>query len=208
MLYFFTGTDTETLRKKLNLAVEKAATHRTTVRITDAHSVADLEAALGGAGLFGASSVVILDNLLSHPELGPRVIERVSGLSKGEDIFFLIESAPDAVTRKLLEKHAEKTEKIDLPKKAKQESIFGLANALQRGQKKDLWVGYQREIAAGKAPEAIHGVLFWAAKQLYLKSPTEKARQLVVALTVLPHEARRQGFELEYALEHFVLSRA
>jgi len=204
MLYFYTGTDTEKLRAKLNAALERESA--TVVRITDAHSRADLEAALGGSGLFGGARIIVLDHVLASEALAELLLARIESLANGADTFHLIESTADAATRKRIEKHAEKTEKIDLPKKAKQETIFALANALQRGQKKELWVGYQREIAAGKAPEAIHGVLFWAAKQQCLRAPSEKAKKLLAALAELPHEARRKGFDLEYALEHFVLS--
>lgn len=201
MIYFFTGTDTARLREKLNAALGTGA-----VRITDAHSLADLEAALGSAGLFGGGGDVVLDSTLAHPELAPALLSRLSELADRSARYFILESAPDAATRKLLERHADRTEKIDLPKTKKQETIFGLANALQRGQKKDLWVGYQRELAAGKAPEAIHGVLFWAAKQQCLRAPNERARQIVAELAELPHEARRRGVDLEYALERFVLT--
>ena len=89
--------------------------------------------------------------------------------------------------------------------------MFALANALRRADKKALWVGYQRELAKGGAPEAILGVLFWAAKDMFIKSKegtreSNRAKKLVAELAELPHEARRNGFDLEYALERFVLS--
>jgi hypothetical protein len=67
-----------------------------------------------------------------------------------------------------------------------------------------------------EAPEAIHGVLFWGAKDMFLKSlpagrqdasaEHERAGTLVAELSELPHEARRRGFDLEYALERYILS--
>ena len=64
-----------------------------------------------------------------------------------------------------------------------------------------------QEIAKGGAPEAIHGVLFWGAKDAFLKSGGTDARirQLVADLAALPHEARRRGEDMEYALERFIL---
>jgi hypothetical protein len=210
MLLLFTGTDTEIARQKLNAAVEKASKKSTVVRITDAHTLADLVAALGGGGMFGGERVVVLDNVLLNAEMEVYVMERLDSLRKSEETIYMYESAPLAATRKQLEKYAEKSERFDAGKSAigRDNSIFALANALQSGKKKELWVGYQREIAGGKAPEAIHGALFWGAKQFLLRSDTPRARALVVRLAELPHEARRQGFELEYALEHFVLSSA
>lgn len=210
MLIFYTGSDTAKAREKLNAALEKEAKRAEIVRITDAHRIHDLAAALAGGGMFGGARVVLLDHVLGHEEMRALVLERLESLRRGSETVYLYESAPDATTKKLLEKHAEKAEKFDAAKKAAKDDFFAIPNAMQRGAKKDLWLLLQREFAAGKAPEMVHGTLFWAAKQMVLKARTDKDRArgktLVAKLAELPHEARRNGFELEYALEHFVLS--
>ena len=211
MLYFFTGTDTEKARAKLSAALDKAAKNAPAggevLRITDAHTVNDLIAALSGGGLFGGERTVLLDNVLLNIDLRDRELGDLKMLRDSADTFYIYEAVLDAATRKSIEKYAETSEKFELVKTTKKDnSIFELANALQRGKKKDLWVGYQREIANGKAAEAIHGALFWGAKQMLLRENSPKARGLIVALAELPHGARRRGVELEYALEHFVLS--
>ncbi|MFA7309493.1 MAG: hypothetical protein WC050_01175, partial [Candidatus Paceibacterota bacterium] len=206
MLFLFTGTDSETARERLNAAVAKTSKNAEVVRITDAHTLADLAAALGGGGMFGGKRVIVLDNVLLNREMENYVLERLDVLRKSDEVIYMYEAAPLAAMRKTLEKYAEESERFDLEKSGKKDnSIFALANALQNGKKKELWVGYQREIAAGKAPEAIHGALFWGAKQMLLKSDSPRARALVAGLAELPHEARRRSYELEYALEHFVL---
>ncbi|MDB5237987.1 MAG: hypothetical protein JWM46_257 [Candidatus Kaiserbacteria bacterium] len=207
MLYFYTGTDTETIRGKLSAILEKAAQKTEVLRITDAHTRNDLIAALSGGGLFGGARTIMLDNVMLNVEMREYALDQVKAMRDSVDTFYVYESALDAATRKQVEKYAEKSEKFEVAKTVKKDnSIFELAAALQRGKKKDLWVGYQREIAAGKAPEAIHGALFWGAKQMLLRENSARARGLVAALAELPHEARRRGFEFEYALEHFVLS--
>ncbi len=209
MLYLITGTDTEKARAKLNAAIEKVAKKATIIRITDAHATADLEAALQGGGMFGGAPVVVLDNVFANEELRTIVIARLPTLAKSADHVFMYESAPDAATRKQLEKYAETAERFDAAKSMKKDNFFALANYLQQGKKKELWVTYQREILAGKAPEAIHGILFYGAKQSLMRNPRDqKSRARVAVLAELPHQARRQGMELEYALEHFVLSGA
>jgi len=212
MLYFFSGTDSDKARAAMYAAIEKSAKKASVLRITDAHTKPDLEASLQGPGMFGlpgqgAERVVVFDNVYQSDELREVLSDRIPVLAKSADAYFMLEGALDAATRKSVEKHAEEFSRFDEKKAAKKESVFELANALQYGKKKDLWVGYQKELHAGKAPEAIHGVLFWAAKQLLLKNYSPRARLLVAELAELPHEARRQGFELEYALEYFVLSR-
>lgn len=210
MLHFFTGTDTRAAREKLNAALEREAKRAEIVRITDAHSLADLEAALQGGGMFGGERVVVLDSVFTNDELGAVVHLRLAALSKAKDIIYIYESAPNAALKKTIEKHAESTQKFELKKSEKKDNFFAIINAFQQGKKKDLWVLYQEEMAGGKAPEMIHGSFFWGAKQMMLKARSEKeasrGRRMVAELAALPHEARRSGFDLEYALEHFVLS--
>jgi hypothetical protein len=125
-------------------------------------------------------------------------------------VYYIIDEKIDAESRKRIEKYAEKSERYDAVAKKKANTIFAVANALARRDKRALWVNYQSEIAGGAAPEAVHGVLFWGAKDLFMKSrdkgTQERAQKLVAALAELPHEARRRGEDLEYALERFVLS--
>ena len=207
MLYFFTGTDSEALRKLLSAALSKHAKGRDIVRITDAHTRADLDAALSGGGMFGGARAVVLDHLCAQEELREALVSSLKRIAAAEDPVFLLESGIDAETRKLFEKYAEQTERKDLPKREKDNSIFALGNALQQGKRKELWVGLQRQLHSGTAAEAIHGSLFWAAKQALLRHDSPRNRALVAQLAELPHEARRKGFDLEYALEHFALSR-
>jgi hypothetical protein len=203
MLYFFTGTDTDKVRTALSKAIEE---HDSVIRITDAHSLHDLSAALQGGGMFGPAQPVVLDHIYSNDEMWQMFLSQLERLRKDALSVYVLESTPDASTRKTLEKYSEKTVRHDAAKKDAKDNFFGLVNALQQGKKKDLWVLLQAEFAGGKAPEAVHGSLFWAAKQQHLRAGNEKSARLVARLAELPHEARRQGFELEYALERFALS--
>ena len=214
MLYFFYGSDRDAARAALNKAVEKASKNLDVVRITDAHSLADIQTALSGPGMFGGARVVIFDSVLggANEDMRGALVSALEYVKKSKETFFMLEGALDAATRKQVEKHAEESEKFDAPKKEKDNSIFALANALQRGDKKALWVGLMREFAKGGAPEAVHGLLFWGAKRMMLGAHAgaerSHAQLLVTELTKLPHEARRRGEDLEYALERFVLSLA
>lgn len=214
MLYFFTGTDRERARKALSAAVAKEEKKGArVVRITDAHTIEDLRMSLQGGGLFAEKRAVVFDGLLAgeNDDMASLVRAQLSALSKYEEPFFILETNIDAATRKQIEKYAETTEKFDVEKKKTPTTIFALANALRAGDKKALWVGLMREYVNGAAPEAVHGVLFWAAKDMFAKAHDDvervRARRLIERLAALPHEARRAGFDLEYALEHFVLAK-
>ena len=210
MLYFFTGTD----RKKAYAAMEAALKKSTNkgsrvVRITDANTPADLAAVLGGRGMFDESRVVVLNGVLANEEMRTVLLDSLARMRDSEETFFILEEKPDAATRKQIEKYAEHSERYDKPAEKKGGDIFAIAGALRRADKKALWVNYQRQLAQNAAPEAIHGVLFWAAKEMFLKARTDaeksRATALLEDLAELPHESRRRGVELEYALEMFVL---
>jgi hypothetical protein len=212
MLYFYSGSDRTKARTAMNANVvsfEKRG--MLPLRISDANSVDDLRAALRSGGMFATERIVILEGILGNDEMREILTAELPTLKSSTDHFFMLDEKPDAATRKLVEKYAEKFERFDAAKKAEGgTTIFALANALRAGNKKALWVGYQRELLNDAAPEAIHGVLFWAAKDMLLKSRADaekiRAKKLIANLTELPHEARRRGEDLEYALERFVLS--
>ncbi len=208
MLYFYSGTDREKARIALNAAVAKLS--RAIVRITDAHTREDMEMALRGGGMFDGARTVIFDGTLSNAEMRDIILGSLSLLKESEEHFFILEEKLDAETRKRIEKYAEKSERFDSVSKKKGTNIFAMANALARRDKRALWLNYQGELAKGTAPEAIHGVLFWGVKDAFLKARAgdsqERAKKLIAILAELPHEARRRGEDLEYALERFVLS--
>ena len=208
MLYVYIGTDREKARAAMNAAVRNYSQGASLVRVSDAHALADLESALAGRGMFDspAGRVVVLDSVLTNDAMRDRVLQALPVAHASEDAFFMLEEKPDAETRRMLEEHADGLEKFDAPKRAKDDAIFTLKNALAKGDKKKLWIGIERELIGGKSPEAIHGFLFWAAKDMVLRGGSARGKALVAALAELPHEARRKGEELEYALERFVLA--
>ncbi len=213
MLYFYCGTDRDKARAAMQKEVERIVEKEkaTVVRISDSHLVSDLAAAMQGGGMFGGSQVVALEGILDNEEMKDAFFAELEFIAGASDHFFLLQEKVDAATRKKIEKYAEKTERFDSAKKAEDKTIFALANALKRRDKKALWIGYLREIAKGSPPEMIHGILFWAAKSALLSAKADSPEQrrgatLVSKLAELPHMARRHGFDLEYALERFVLS--
>lgn len=212
MITLYLGTDREKARSKMNAAIEKAAKKADVVRITDAHTTEDVKASLQGGGMFGGRRVLVFEGVCTNSDLCDILLDSLERLSKSDEDVFIYESKPLAELRKKLEKHAETVEKFDAPAKERDASIFAMANALRKRDKKALWVAYMREVAKDNAPEAVHGVLFWAAKDMFLKALDIKERGragvLVAILAELPHEARRKGEPLEYALERFALSGA
>lgn len=208
MLRAYIGTDRVKAQGALRKALKKGM-H--TIHLSDASSLSDIEAATQGPGLFGEKKAVILDGVGGNKELLDAYIDILPLCAASEDSFFVLETKPIAQLKRALEKHAESVEVFDAPKKAEDTSVFAVSSALKRGDRKALWVSYRSEMMKGKAPEAVLGVLFWGAKDMFMKSregsaERKKSAEYIAALTELPHEARRRGVELEYALERFLLS--
>lgn len=180
------------------------------VRITDAHTLGDVQSVCGGSNLFGDARTVVLDGLFSNAESWDVVESAFPYMQRAQDTFFIIEEKLHATTLRTLKEYAKDIVRIDVEKEQRGGEIFALANALKRKDKKTLWVEYQKALLRGDAPEVIHGVLFWGAKDMILKAhdaqSASRARELVAELAEIPHEARRKGVELEYALEQFLLS--
>ncbi len=209
MLHVFLGTDRQKAQGAMNTAAARLQISVT--RISDGNPLGDLTAALQrGTNMFGEQRAIVLDSVCANEEMCGALLEALPALAASSDQFFLLEEKPGADLKKKLQKYAEKVETFDTAKKREYPTVFQLADHLRKADKKNLWVAYQRELAQGNAPEAIHGVLFWGAKQCMLGASAakdiERARKLVAALTELPHESRRRGEELEYALERFILS--
>lgn len=205
MIYLYIGTDREKARQKMNAAVKKG--DGSVVRITDANSIHDLKAALQGGGMFAEARTLVFENVCTVDEMSEELLRALPQLAATKELVFIYEEKPLADLKKRLEKHAERSEKFDAPKKGRDTGIFDLADALRSANKKKLWVSYMKEIAKGTPPEAIHGVLFWGVKDAFLKGGEKDARirGFIAELAALPHEARRRGEDLEYALERFVL---
>ena len=209
MFYLFLGTDRKKALAALNAAVSKSKSR--VIRVSDASPIEDIRAALGGGGMFAEKRVVVFDRLSDNAEMWEILTEALPTIAASDDDFFISEEKVDAATKRLFEKHAKKVEIFDAPKSAKERpSVFALVNYVKAGDKKKLWVAYQQELESGNAPEAIHGVLFWGVKQNLLAARDvqniQRSKRLVAELAELPHQARRRGEELEYALERFILS--
>lgn len=210
MLYLFLGTDRQKARAAMHALLERTTKGVDVVRVSDAHTLEDLSAALRGPGMFGTRRALVLEGVYGREDMRSLLARSLEALAGSAEPVCVLEEKLDAPTRKLIEKRAQRTEVYDAPKAPREDNFFSLVNALQRGSKKDLWVLIQRELIFGKAPEMLHGGLFWAAKQMVLRSRTkedgERGKRLVAKLAELPHEARREGEDLDYALERFVLS--
>lgn len=228
MIYLFHGTDTEHVRTKAFDWVAAARAKEPNlayVRLTrEELTPAALEDASTAGGLFVKRLLILLDD----PFPATRKKEE-----EGEDEVDLIDTGLDAYldalassdnaivivapglsapkTKKLLEK-TKKDYRFDerVSTKAARGFNGALVNALGARSREKLWVEVNRALRAGDAPEMLHGLLHWKARDLMEKGSRvwtpEESRRLSMRLIALLQNSRRGGLELSLALEHFALS--
>ena len=239
MIYFLFGSDTDTSRVKLKNLTEylRAKKPNATYVRFDAESFVseELSHLIGGQGLFEQKLIVVFDNVLSNEDSKTVIVKRLKDISASKNIFLIREAEVDGVTRKKIEKYAEKIQEHILPKSKvvteKPFSIFGLSDELGERNKKRLWVLYQKGRFHGVSAEEAHGILFWGVKSIHLAQGAQNAKEaqlnpfvfkkaarfarnyssaelnnLSASLITLYHDARRGTCPLDIALERFILS--
>lgn len=234
MLYAYLGTDTKRTNDTLLRAVASMSARVPNANVqyvTSETEFLDIASLLSASGLFYPSQIVVLDGVCERKESKAELFSFLPEMAASSHLFFVREESLTSPEIKKLEKAATKLVRYDAGEvKEAKFNIFSLSDALLTHDKKQLWVRLALALRAGEEPEALHGVLFSAAKSMVLAEGTqtpeetglhpfvfkkaraagrkysvEEMQTLVKELAVLPHEARRNGFDLEYALELFAL---
>ncbi len=215
MIYLFTGSDIDKARAKAFAWVAAArakAPDATYVRIAaDAVSPAALEEAASTSGLFFTKSLVLLDDPFSLKDSGETVLDMLPVLVSSPNPIAILAPKLLAGPTKKLEAKAEKIFKTDLKEKKPSRGFnSGLVNALGAKDGEALWEEIAKALRQGDAPEMIHGLLHWKARDMMQKgsrswSPAE-ARELSVELIELLSDARSESMDLGLVLERWALS--
>jgi DNA polymerase III delta subunit len=227
MMYLFHGTDVEKVRTKAFEWVAKARAKEPNlsyVRLAREELTDDVleDAALSG-GLFVSRLLILIDDPFpasraaieenTDEEEATNVFEKhIEALVASDNaIVILAPKLPAAKAKKLAAK-AKVEYKYDLRLAPSESRGFNnnLVNALAARSREKLWLEINRALRAGDAPEMLHGLLHWKARDLLEKgsrawSPQE-ARRLSLALIELLQSSRRGGLDLSLSLERFALS--
>jgi len=233
MLYTFYGTDTMLAREKVRNLVNSLLTKKPDalhMRITENEwTESTLAETIGSQGLFSDKLIIQLDNLLSTPAR-ETIIESVEDIKTSDNIFIILEGEIDAKNKKVLETYSEKMQEfISSQIEEKAPTLFALADAFGRRDKKFLWVEFQKAKLRETASEEIHGMLFWQLKSMLIASKTSstesglkpfvytKSKQysknftehelaaVSDKLVSMYHDAHRGQVDFSSALEMFVL---
>jgi len=212
MLYVFHGTDGKEVRSRAHALINAFLSKAPEASVTRLSSTdmlpGTLVSALNTQGLFHNKNIIILDGWCALKETRDVLFDSLEEMKQSVYDCIVIEEGLHAAHQKKLASFSEKIEKYDIPKEPyTAHNDFALANAFDRGDRAGAWVELQRALYAGKAPEALHGMLVWKAKQRVIKNADSQTRAVLAELATLPQRAYAQRIDLAQALEQLILSR-
>lgn len=189
MLYLIYGTDTDRAREKSHalfdaLKAKKPDASSGIVRAEDM-TPERIEEMTQTQGLFENKQIILMDRTLETPEVRDIVVDRLDGFKESPNIFIFCEGKLTKEVLKKIEKRAEKVTEYALAEAGegggasskKDNGFFALADALGSRDKKSFWVLIRRALEDDAAPEELHGILFWQAKNMALAARTASASE-------------------------------
>lgn len=213
MIYLFTGSDVNKVRAKAFqwvAATRAKAPDAYYARLTsDAISEPAVRDAISAQGLFFSKTLVVLDDPFATAESAEVVLELLKELSGSQNIIAIIAPKLLAARVKKIEAKAEKVFTIDGAAKLARGFNSSLVNALGSKDGATLWKEIVKAYRLGDAPEMVHGLLHWKARDMMQKGSrvwsSKDARKLSRDLILLVSDSRGRDLELGTALERFAL---
>ncbi|MES2668452.1 MAG: hypothetical protein V4644_02075 [Patescibacteria group bacterium] len=214
MIYLFHGSDTAKARAKafawVTLARAKAP-DAAYIRLQGGQiTEAALNDAISAQGLFFAKSLILIDDPFADEATGETVLSMLDVLAESGNPVGILAPKLLAARLKKIEAKASKVFKEDALPKRDRGFNSALVNALGSKDGKTLWKELVKAERAGEAPESVHGLLHWKARDMMTKGSSawgrEGARDLSVELIELVSSARSGDLSLGPALERFALS--
>jgi DNA polymerase III delta subunit len=99
-------------------------------------------------------------------------------MQNAEHWFLILEGKVDALTVKKIEKASYKTQEFELAEKRKEGPIiFSITDKLLTRDKKRLWTSFIDLMRRGIPAEEIHGVFFWAVKNMLIASRVKSQKE-------------------------------
>ncbi len=226
MIYLFHGSDVEKTRAKAFewiAAARRKEPNLSYLRLArEELSPSALEEAAVANSLFAKRLLVLLDDPFakstgeddaSGATSSSLVEEHLDALAASNNaIILLAPKLPATKAKKFVAKAAKVYEFNAPPRSSADERGFNstLVNALAAKDAKKLWLEIARALRAGDAPEMLHGLLHWKARDLLEKGSRSweprEARTLSLSLISLLQSSRRAGLDLSESLERFALS--
>lgn len=234
MIYLFHGSDVEKTRTKAFEWVAKAREKEPNlayVRLAreELTSAALEDAALSG-GLFVKRLLILIDDPFptarassdepysaeasqGKEEIGENILEEyIDSLAASDNAIIILAPKLAAPKAKKITAKAKMEYRYDKPTALEDRRGFNsnLVSALATRSRANLWLEINRALYAGDAPEMLHGLLHWKARDLMEKGgrawTLQESRALSLSLISLLQTSRRGGLDLSLSLEKFALS--
>ena len=232
MLLVFFGNDTITVRQKAFAAAEKAAGRSGTALTVsgDEYEEGRITELAGETSLFGDTAIYVIDTPSTDEQFSEEVTSLLPDMAASSHTFIIIEAKLLAAQKKQFEKHAGVCEEHSV-KATRDFNAFTITDALLRKDKKTMWLLLHEARRAGARDEETIGILWWQLKTLRLAALTNSAAEaglkeypyrkakgalknfssdelerLSTDLLTIQHESRRSRFDLDLALEHWLLT--
>ncbi|MHB1163367.1 MAG: hypothetical protein ACYCZZ_02515 [Minisyncoccota bacterium] len=227
MIYLFHGTDVGKVRAKAFdwvAAARKKEPNLSYARLArEELSAAALEDASLSGGLFIQRLLILIDDPFpaargaseedaGEEDSGGSVLEEyLERLATSDNAIIILAPKLAAAKAKKLIGKVKVEYKFDTITMPVARGFNGnLVNALAARERQNLWIEINRALMAGDAPEMLHGLLHWKARDLMEKGgrswTLKELRKISLALIALLQESRRGGLDLSLALERFALS--
>lgn len=215
MIYLFTGTDVAKVREKAFAWVALAREKQKEVpylRLGEEEVTSERLLELSGSqGLFFSKILGLLDDPFAKSETADLIFEHLTLLAESANPIAIV--APKLLPARLkkIEGRAQKVFIYD-ERSARAPRGFNsaLVNALAQKKGQALWKEIAKAYRAGDAPEMVHGLLHFKARDLMQKPNAlwskEEARTLSRTLIELLSDSRGGSLPLSEALERFALS--
>lgn len=228
MIYFFHGSDSEKARAKAFEWIAKARVKEPNlayVRLArEELADAALEDAALSGGLFVSRILILIDDPFpaaraanedesgEEEKSGSLLEDHLDALVASDNAIIILAPKLAAAKAKKIAAKAKMEYKFDRRPAPSESRGFNanLVNTLAARSRDKLWLEINRALRAGDAPEMLHGLLHWKARDLMEKGSRvwkpQESRQLSLALIELLQNSRRGGLDLSLSLERFALS--
>lgn len=215
MIYLFHGTDATKARAKAFawvMAAREKQRDAVYVRLEGKDiTSSNLSEIASTQGLFFRKTLALIDDPFARKEEGDTLLEHLALLANSENPIAILAPKLLASQKKALVPKAEKEFLCDTIEKKPVRGFNGaLVNALGAKDGTALWKEIVKARRAGDAPEMIHGLLHWKARDMMQKESAkwggEGARKLSRELIELLSDSRSGELPLGEALERFALS--
>lgn len=186
MIYFLHGTDTNKSRKRMHEILQSLLAKRPNSEVfkitSENWSEGQFDELISSQGLFEQKYVVVLDFVFSDKSAKEYITDRLKEMKDTEHWFVILDGKVDVATVRAIEKVAFKTQVFEKTDKKKDSPIiFTITDKLLNRDKKKLWISYIDLIDQGIPAEEIHGVLFWAVKNMIIASRVDSQKESGIA---------------------------